>query len=396
MLDDRRILIIDPSTTLRFFMREILTREGAEVVEADGGREGLARADEENAFDLILLDCVLGDLTSMEVLRELREPHPVSAIVMLGGAAGARAAVAALHAGADGYIDKDEIGVGGNVDQFLYTLQQALNHRAGMVARAQVEQLKTDFYSMVTHDLRNPAGSIKTALLLLQEAETGPLNDEQRQLVEIAQISADKLITLINNYLDYARIDAGYLELAAEETDLRAVVEASARPAALEAQHRRQTLALDLPDGPLYATVDAQRLGHVVDNLLNNAIKYTPLEGAIEVRLWREGKHALLRVSDSGYGIPAEEIDSLFQPFHRGRNPATRSIRGTGLGLLIVKEIVERHGGSVDVHSEGVPGRGSIFTVRLPLRMACATGPGQEEASLTAATGQDGAAGRGD
>ena len=393
MLDNQRILIIDPSTNLRYFLREVLTREGAEVVEADGGREGLARAARENCFDLILLDGALGDLTSMEVLRER---HPASAIVMLGGTAGARAAVAALQAGADGYIDKDEIGVGGHVDQFFYTLRQALGHRAGMVARAQVEQLKTDFYSMVTHDLRNPAGSIKTALLMLQETETGPLNDEQRKLVEIAQISADKLITLINNYLDYARIDAGYLELAAEETDLRAVVEASARPAALEAQHRRQTLALDLPDGPLYATVDAQRLGHVVDNLLNNAIKYTPLEGAIEVRLWREGKHALLRVSDTGYGILAEEIDSLFQPFHRGRNPATRSIRGTGLGLLIVKEIVERHGGSVDVRSEGVPGRGSIFTVRLPLRMACATGPGQEEASLTAATGQDGAAGRGD
>ena len=388
MLDDKRILIIDPSTNLRYFLREILTREDAQVVEADGGRAGLAHAKRENSFDLILLDEALSDVTSIKVLRRLREGHSGSAIVMLGGTAGARAAVAALQTGADGYIDKGEIGVGGNVDQFLYTLQQALEHRAGMVALAQVEQLKTDFYAMVTHDLRNPAGSIKTALLMLQEAETGPLNGDQRALVEIAQISTDKLINLINNYLDYARIDAGYLELVPVETDLCAIVEASARPAALEAQHRRQTLALHVPDGPLYAIVDAQRLSHVVDNLLNNAIKYTPPEGAIDLRLWREGERALLQVSDSGYGIPPDEIAGLFQPFHRGRSMAARGIRGTGLGLLIVKEIVERHGGSVDVQSEGVPGRGSVFTVRLPLRPVDAPAPGREEAVLSAPAGR--------
>jgi signal transduction histidine kinase len=287
---------------------------------------------------------------------------------MLVGSGDMRSAIAALQDGADGYVDRDEIGVGGNVNQLLTTLRQAMSHRATSLAMAKMEQLKNDFFAMVTHDLRNPAGSIKTAILMLLEDETGPLNVEQRALIEIAEISADKLINLINNYLDYARIDAGFLELVTAQTDLRQVIEASARPAALEAQHRRQTLTLHLPEDPVHAWVDAHRLGHVMDNLLNNAIKYTPHGGSINVYLSIDNEHAMIRVSDTGYGIPPSEIPDVFGRFRRTRNPAVQGIRGTGLGLLIVKEIVERHGGTVEAESEGVPGKGSVFTVCLPLR----------------------------
>jgi signal transduction histidine kinase len=370
MLADRRILIVNQSTTLCYFLNQVLRREGAEITEAGGGRQALALATGDEAFDLILLDLDLGDMPGMQVLRELRERNQESAMVMLIGATDTRSAVAALQEGADGFVDRGEIGIGGQTDQFLYTLQQALSHRAGAVALARVEAAKTDFYAMVTHDLRNPAGSIRTAILMLLEDETGPLNAEQRSLLEIARISTDKLISLINNYLDYARIDAGFLELYTTETDLREVVRASARPAALEAEHRRQTLVLHLPDEPLRAPVDAQRLAHVVDNLLSNAIKYTPQGGAIDVHLGREDGQAVLRVSDTGFGIPPAEIPKLFARFRRARSSATQGIRGTGLGLYIVKEIVERHGGTVDVASNGVRGEGSVFTVRLPLGRA--------------------------
>jgi signal transduction histidine kinase len=366
MLADKRILIVNQSTTLRYFLNQILTSEGAEIVEAESGRQALAFATGDEAFHLILLDLALEDVPGMQVLRELRETNQQSAVVMLIGAGDTRAAVASLQEGADGFVDRGEIGVGGHADQLLYTLQQALTHRAGAVALAQVERVKTDFYAMVTHDLRNPAGSIKTAIQMLLEDQTGPLNAEQRALLEIAQISADKLISVINNTLDFARIDAGFLELFREETDLREVVRASARPAALEAGHRRQTLALHLPDEPVRATIDAQRLAHVVDNLLSNAIKYTPRGGAIHVHLFREDAQAVLRVSDTGFGIPPAEIPELFTRFRRARSSVTQGIRGTGLGLYIVKEIVELHGGTVHVESRGVQGEGSIFTVRLP------------------------------
>jgi signal transduction histidine kinase len=366
MLANKQILIINESTNLCYLLHQVLTREGAQITGASSGAEGLALARGDPRPDLILLDLSLQDMPGLQVLRRLRETDRETAIVLLIGAGGARSAVAGMQEGADGYVDTDEIGVGGMMDRFLGTLRQALDHRAGVMTLAKTEQLKTDFFSMVTHDLRNPAGSIKTAILMLLEDETGPLNSEQRALIEIAQISADKLINLINNYLDYARIDAGFLELVTEETDLREIVRVSARPAALEAEYREQTLRLDLPDCPVRAEADAHRLGHAIDNLLGNAIKYTPRGGRIDVRVWNAGDHAAIQVSDTGYGIPPDQIPELFQRFRRARDSAARGIRGTGLGLLIVKEIVERHGGTVEVISEGVRGKGSTFTVRLP------------------------------
>ena len=180
--------------------------------------------------------------------------------------------------------------------------------------------------------------------------------------------AAQRLFRLINDYLDFAKIDAGYLRLDLAEVDLIQVVESSARFAYLKAQARRQHLALDLPPGPVMAQADAERLKQVLDNLLSNAIKYTPERGQITLALRVEGEQAVLQVSDTGRGIPKAALPQLFTKYHRVPGEATRGILGTGLGLLIVKEIVEAHGGSVQVASDGVPGSGSVFTIRIPLR----------------------------
>ena len=116
------------------------------------------------------------------------------------------------------------------------------------------------------------------------------------------------------------------------------------------------------------AQADAERLKQVLDNLLSNAIKYTPERGQITLVLRVEGEQAVLQVSDTGRGIPKAALPQLFTKYHRVPGEATRGILGTGLGLLIVKEIVEAHGGSVQVASDGVPGSGSVFTIRIPLR----------------------------
>lgn len=186
----------------------------------------------------------------------------------------------------------------------------------------------------------------------------------------MAQTSASKLVGLINDYLDFATIDAGYLRLDRRDADFRAVVEEAVRQTGPQAEVKQITLAADLPPGPVRARVDAERLGQVLDNLLSNAVKYTPEGGRVTVRLRTAGEHALLWVSDTGVGIPPEQVPALFHKFHRVPGETTRAIRGTGLGLLIVKEIVEAHGGVVRVESEGVPGRGSTFVVSIPLDAA--------------------------
>jgi two-component system sensor histidine kinase/response regulator len=367
MLNDKRILIIDDSDTIRTYLQNVLSQKS--VLQVDGaatGQGGLIMC-AARSYDLILLDLLLPDMDGIEVLKQIRARNDSSTIVMITGYGAIKSAITAVQMGADGYIEKQNItSTLSDHVEFLYALDQAMERRAGLAAHKQLEQIRADFYAMVTHDLRNPTGLILMATdMLLNER---PKPSQQQELIVMIDDAAQRLSHLINDYLDFAQIDAGYLHLDEAEVDLLRVVESSARFARLKAQARRQNLVLDLPPQPVIAWADAERLKQVFDNLLSNAIKYTPEDGRITLALRVEDEQAILQVSDTGRGIPAEHLPHLFAKYHRVPGEATRGILGTGLGLLIVKEIVEAHGGSVQATSEGVPGSGSVFTVRIPLQ----------------------------
>ena len=365
---DLRTLIVDDSRAIRLYLEAILSEQGARVAEAASGDQAIRAASEEQ-FGLILLDLVLPDLDGFEILDRIREHDQDAAIVVITGAGGIESATDALRRGADGYIEKRHLSglTEDDPTAFLHALAQAIEHRAGVVAQSQLQQLRTEFYSMVTHDLRNPAGSVWGILRLLQSGKAGPLTEKQQQLLDIAGTSAQKLVGLINDYLDYSKIEAGYLKVERAEVDLRDPVGAAVRVAELQAGLRHQTLRAHLPDHPLPTWVDEERIGQVLDNLLSNAIKYTPEGGAVEVEVGEEPPDAaVIRIRDTGMGIPPEQIERLFTAYHRVPGSAVRSIRGTGLGLAIVREIVQAHGGTVHAESAGVPGEGSTFVVRLP------------------------------
>ncbi|MBV9774634.1 MAG: hybrid sensor histidine kinase/response regulator [Gemmatimonadetes bacterium] len=363
---NRRILTVDDSRAVRIFLLDILTQHGAEVEEAASGREALERWASGGRYDLVLLDLILPDLDGIEVLRQIRQTDSETPVVVLTGAGGIESATAAVRQGADGYIEKQHLDAEGDATAFLYALQQAVEHRAGFVAQQQLQEMKADFYSMVTHDLRNPAGNVWGVIRMLLSGKAGPLTPRQEQLLGIAQTSASRLVGLINDYLDFAKLDAGFLRLDRRDAELCEVVRAGVLQAEPQAQVRQQTLSVTLPRESIPAHVDPERLEQVLDNLISNAIKYTPDGGGIEVALERRGEEALLRVRDTGQGIPPEQLPALFAKYHRVPGEATRGIQGTGLGLLIVKEIVEAHGGTVHAESEG-RGQGTTFVVAIPL-----------------------------
>jgi len=373
MFTDKRILIVDDSPVARRFLCKLLVEQGAKVDEASNGREGLALNSAEGRYDLILLDLLMPDIDGIEVLQRIREVDDTSAIVMVTGAGGVKSAIAAVRRGADGYVEKRDISVGGDTTGFLYALERAIERRAGVIAQKQLQEIRADFYSMVTHDLRSPTSSVSIAINMLLDGDVGPITADQHELLVIAQESTEKLLNLINDYLDFARINAGYLRPDLRETELRGLVEISAHLARLQARPRRQTLTLDLPAEPVHGCVDAERFKQVLDNLLSNAIKYTPEGGEISVQLRVEGKEAVFQVRDTGMGIPPEQLPALFAKYHRLPGKAAARIPGAGLGLLIVKEIVQAHGGAVHAESGGVPGKGTTFIVRIPLDQ-----PGQD------------------
>ena len=254
----------------------------------------------------------------------------------------------------------------------LRASQRALAERVSELQSAldEIEQLqraKADFYSMVTHDLRNPAGNVRVATKMLLEGKGGPLSPKQGQLVEIAATAGEKLLRLITDYLDFAKIDAGYLRLDREQADLADMVRRAAVTAEPQAGVKRQTLSVDIAESPMMAHVDASKLEQSVENLLSNAIKYTQEDGTITLSLVRIDTIARITVRDTGAGIEPSLLPTLFAKYHRIPGQATRAAGGTGLGLLIAKEIVEGHGGTITAFSTGVSGEGTSFVIELPL-----------------------------
>jgi DNA-binding NtrC family response regulator len=171
----KRVLTIDDAETIRTYLRNVLASKGAVVDGAATGQEGLAMCARQT-YDLILLDLLLPDVDGIEVLKTIRAADNTSTIVMVTGHGGIRSAIAALQMGADGYIEKQDItSTARDHIEFLYALMQAIDHRAGIVAQGQLEKIRADFYSMVTHDLRSPSSVILTSVQMLTDNLGEPL-----------------------------------------------------------------------------------------------------------------------------------------------------------------------------------------------------------------------------
>lgn len=229
----------------------------------------------------------------------------------------------------------------------------------------ELQQMKEDFYSMITHDLRSPVASLLGFADLLANEYLGPLTPEQREAVETIVRSAQHLQELVNDFLEYSRIEAGFLEVEPRPVDAVRLVEESVAEMMPQAQQKHHRLETVFTERPIMVLADPQRVHQVLTNLLSNAIKYTPEGGHVVVTIARGPEEAIISVRDNGIGIPREEMPYVFERYRRVRNRTARQIKGTGLGLMIVKEIVEAHGGHIWVES-GL-GKGSVFTFTLPL-----------------------------
>jgi two-component system CheB/CheR fusion protein len=216
----------------------------------------------------------------------------------------------------------------------------------------------------LAHELRNPLAPLSNAAQLIRHAGRDDARlDYPLQIID-RQIAF--LQRLIDDMLDVTRIGAGKLRLQTARFVLQAALEHALDTVSADADARRQALQAVLPETPIEIEADRDRLVQVVVNLLNNAVRYTPPGGAIYLKATVEAGHAVVRVEDTGQGIPKEIQPRVFELFTQGTAGAGRS-SGLGIGLALVKELVAAHGGTVSVRSEGV-GRGSEFTVRLPLQ----------------------------
>ncbi len=227
-----------------------------------------------------------------------------------------------------------------------------------------VDQLKSDMVSTVSHELKTPLTSIQMAIHLLLEELVGPLNSKQVELLMAAREDSDRLLTMVNDLLDLARIEQGRLRL--ELAPVPAGELATEALARFQSQARDVGVGLEVEVEPGLPEVlaDRDRIGHVFDNLIGNALRHTGRGGVVRLTARRDGESARLDVEDSGEGIAPEYLPHLFEKFYRV--PGTKPGGGVGLGLAIAREIVVAHGGGIEVAAR--PGGGTVFSITLPSR----------------------------
>jgi signal transduction histidine kinase/CheY-like chemotaxis protein len=250
-------------------------------------------------------------------------------------------------------------------------------HRQTQILKT-VDQRKDEFLAMLAHELRNPLAPIRTGLEVLQ------LEGNDHDMVALIQQQVDHMVRLVDDLLDVSRILRGKIDLQTQHVPLSSVVShALAIVQPFMEQHQHQ-LVISQPQAPIWLHADAARLSQVLSNLLHNAIKYTPTGGRIEIEARQHGEQVTIHIKDNGIGIDADFLPELFELFTQADRSLERSDGGLGIGLTLVRRLVEQHGGSISAHSDGV-GRGSEFVVRLPLaEIPASAAPAADDHTLVA------------
>ena len=238
------------------------------------------------------------------------------------------------------------------------------------------DRRKNEFLAMLAHELRNPLAPIRSAVDLLRMLE---IDDENvRWASEVIARQVDHMVRLVDDLLDISRISGGKIQLRTETVDARSVVERAVETSRPAIDAREHTLNLAVPSAPVPVEADPVRLAQVLANLLNNAAKYTQERGRIDFELVRSGHEAVFSVRDNGIGISAEKLSAVFDLFTQVDHSLDRAQGGLGIGLTLVRRLIEMHGGTVHASSEGT-NRGSQFVVRIPaLDQAVHLIPGRE------------------
>lgn len=479
-LPSPKILVVDDEERIRDACTMVLEEQGYDVATADNGELGLKMIEEKH-YDVILLDLMMPNLSGLEVLPQLKERHPDTAVIVITGYATVEHSIEAMKKGAFDFIPKpftpdqlrtivaktikyievlqdiqdstsrlrvmvnrlqdgvmttdinrrivlvnpsflDMVGYSGENPQdrlvtevvtqepIIDAIDKALaipaetfaeqcremtissaesnvrsinlhcspfRNRAGQIlgtttvlhditAQKEMDRLKSEFVSMVSHEIRSPMNSLLAQIKIILDGLAGEVTEKQRQILERASGKINNLVEMVSELLDLARIEAGMVGRELQDVRIVELVDEQVsfhRAAAAEKDIAITTLlAEDLP--PIAA--DKQGLDEVLTNLLTNAVKYSPENTEIEVSAGVEGDQLVIRVSDRGYGIPEEDLAEIFTRFHRVKDKNTREIHGTGLGLAIVKSIVDAHGGTISVESKLE--EGTTFAVFLPLK----------------------------
>jgi signal transduction histidine kinase len=377
--DRANILIVDDLPEKLLVFETILGNLGENLVMVRSGAEALAEV-LQREFAVILLDVNMPDIDGLETAEYIRryKKSAHTPIIFITAYADEMQTAKGYSLGAVDYIlspiQPDILRSKVRVFVELHKLQHqsrimaeerlALERaESGRRAAEEANRLKDEFIAMLSHELRNPLAPIRTANDVIRRVAAP--DPKVALATDMIERQVTHLVRLVDELLDMARIGRGRITLSKEHLELGKIVTHGLEPVRPMVASRRQTLTITLPPAPVWITGDAFRLSQVITNLANNACKYTPEGGRIEVEASAHQGEAVIVVRDSGVGIEPQLLPRIFELFVQGERSLDRSEGGMGIGLALARQLVQLHQGRIEGHSEG-SGKGAVFTVWLP------------------------------
>jgi K+-sensing histidine kinase KdpD len=358
------ILIVDDDVALASNLQDVLEVEGYTTAVAYDGQTALSLC-REKAFDLALVDIMLPDMSGTKLIAKLYELSSATVYVVITGYASMDSAIEAVKQRSIVAYETKPI----NMERLLSLIRQVVERKQleekarQLEALRELDQLRRQLLATVSHELRTPLASIKGYSTMLLDYDARLEHDEKREYLESIDKATIRLTELVDNLLDMSRLEAGLLKLEKAPISISKLLRETVTEAQVWAPDHR--IVLEVTKKLPRVSIDAKRIRQVLDNLIDNASKYSGQGTEILVSTKQVGQELMLSVADQGIGIPAEELPRVFDPMYRIRQRLTPEAGGAGLGLTICKGLVEAHGGRIWMESE--EGKGSTCFFTLPL-----------------------------
>lgn len=359
-----RILIAEDDNISRRLLEANLKKKGYEVIVTKDGKEAWGQMITADPPPLAILDWMMPEYDGVELCRKIRSKKdaPYIYIILLTAKASKEDIVTGLEAGADDYITKPfhpvELHARVQTGERIVKLQKEL--QAHVEKLQDFDRQKTEFLSMVSHELRTPLAVMGEGISLFIDGILGNLTDTQKEVMQDLDNNVERLKRLISDLLDISKIESGKIILRKNSMDLCEVIKKIESGICKQAEQKGLKIRIQRPDHacPLFA--DEDKIIQIFNNLLSNAIRYTNAGGEIGIELKEEEFFYKCQVSDTGAGISTENMKRLFTRFAQFGRVEGDQYKGTGLGLVIVKGLVEKHGGAI--YAESTLGKGTTFT----------------------------------
>ncbi len=381
----RVLLIGDNQKDVRLVQKKLdsHTIEKYDLIYVTSVSEAIKYIKKDGPADVILSDITLPDSQGLKTFRKLKRVASNLPVIFFAGSPDDSLAVAAIRKGAQDYLLKGQLKSDTLVRSIHYAIERKkfqndvdrvrnnsrkLRLKASLLRKERVQlmalnEVKDDFISLASHQLRTPATGVKQYIGMLLEGYAGGLNTRQKEMLEIANDSNERQLMIVNDLLKVAQVDSGNLTLVKSTTDVGKLVKEVIEDIKIKFKERKQTVDISTPNKECLANIDAERFRMVVENIIDNASKYSDHGKHVDVSVVKKRGKIIVKVKDSGVGIAKDDVDKVFLKFMRVSNPLSVRVGGSGLGMYWAKKIIDLHKAEITVDS--VLGKGTVFTITL-------------------------------